>query len=398
MTARGTGRRILVTDGEQRAALALVRAYGAAGHEVHVASTRGRTLAGASRWARTETAVPDALAQPDLFVEEVLGLVRRLDADVLVPVAEPALLALLPARARFAGVCIPFAADATFRAISDKARLLAAAPTAGIAVPRQWVLEKPEHDVTLGELPFPLVVKGARSVSDGAGKRTKTSVAHVKDARELTSALARIGEDEYPLLVQQRIVGPGVGIFLLRWDGETRAVFAHRRIREKPPAGGVSVYRESIAADPELVARSQRLLDRFAWDGVAMVEYKLDARTGTPYLMEVNGRFWGSLQLALDAGVDFPNLLLDAALGRPAAPPPTYRTGVRLRWELGELDHLLAIMRHSPESLALPADAPGRWRTLAEVLLPRRGDRREVLRLSDPKPFLREGLDWIARR
>ena len=83
-----------------------------------------------------------------------------------------------------------------------------------------------------------------------------------------------------------------------------RAVFAHRRLREKPPSGGVSVYRESVAPDPSLVARAAALLAGLGWRGVAMVEMKTDARTGTPYLMEVNGRFWGSLQLAVDAGVD----------------------------------------------------------------------------------------------
>ena len=79
------------------------------------------------------------------------------------------------------------------------------------------------------------------------------------------------------------------------------------------------MYRESIALDPELLARSRALLDRFEWNGVAMIEYKIDEATGTPYLMEINGRFWGSLQLAVDAGVDFPALL--------AAPGPRRRPG-----------------------------------------------------------------------
>jgi predicted ATP-grasp superfamily ATP-dependent carboligase len=61
------------------------------------------------------------------------------------------------------------------------------------------------------------------------------------------------------------------------------------------------------------------LLGQFDWQGVAMVEFKVEANTGTPYLLEVNGRFWGSLQLAIDAGVDFPALLVDAATGKPPA-------------------------------------------------------------------------------
>lgn len=75
------------------------------------------------------------------------------------------------------------------------------------------------------------------------------------------------------------------------------------------------MYRESVVADPALVERSRRLLARLNWQGVAMVEYKIDASTGMPYLMEINGRFWGSLQLAIDAGVDFPRLLLEVATG-----------------------------------------------------------------------------------
>src|SRR5678815_1154177 len=100
--------------------------------------------------------------------------------------------------------------------------------------------------------------------------------------------------------------------------------FAHRRIREKPPSGGVSVLSESVAADPETVRKSLALLSALDWNGTAMVEYKQDRVTGQRYLMEINGRFWGSLQLAIDAGVDFPALLVAAALGEHPAPVTQY--------------------------------------------------------------------------
>ena len=159
----------------------------------------------------------------------------------------------------------------------------------------------------------------------------------------------------FPLLLQERVVGPGVGIFLLIWDGVLRATFAHRRLREKPPSGGVSVYRESIAADPALVERSRQLLAHFGWQGVAMVEYKVDERTGIPVLMEINGRFWGSLQLAVDAGVDFPRLLIDCAEGKPTRRTRRRITvGSRLRWWWGDVDQLLLRLRHSGADLGLP--------------------------------------------
>src|SRR5262249_38745780 len=144
-----------------------------------------------------------------------------------------------------------------------------------------------------------------------------------------------------PSLVQQRIVGPGVGVFVLFDRGEIVADFAHRRLREKPPSGGASVLSESAPVDRALRDDARRLLGPLQWHGVAMLEYKQDQAGGGSYLMEVNGRFWGSLQLAIDAGVDFPHLACQLATGqRPAIDRP-YAIGVKNRWLAGDLDHLL---------------------------------------------------------
>ena len=145
--------------------------------------------------------------------------------------------------------------------------------------------------------------------------------------------------------------------------------------------------------------QAEELLRRIEWQGVAMVECKVDSVTGRPYLMEVNGRFWGSLQLAVDAGVDFPVMLVRLALGLPVAPVSDWRSGVKLRWCLGEVDHVLARLRHSGESLALPADVPGLGAVVAGLIgAPMNGCRGEVLRWSDPGPGLREAWNWVRRR
>jgi predicted ATP-grasp superfamily ATP-dependent carboligase len=393
---------VLVTDGEQRSALAVVRSLGRAGHRVLVVSSSGRSVAGASRYAAAEERVPDPLADPAGFADEVARLVHARGVQVLVPIGEAALLALLPCRARLGPCVMPFADVERFRAVSDKVRLLEAAAASGIAVPEQRVVASAADAGRggLAGLGYPVVVKPGRSVADAAaGGRRKFGVRHAASAAELGAVLADLPDAAFPAMIQQRVVGPGVGIFLLLWDGEPAAVFAHRRIREKPPSGGVSVYRESIPADPDLVRRSSDLLQRFGWEGVAMVEYKLEEKTGIPYLMEINGRFWGSLQLALDAGVDFPALLVAHALGDHPAPVRAYRTGVRSRWWLGDLDHLLARLRRSPGALALPPGAPGRLRALLEFLvLWRPGDLGEVFRWSDPRPGIRELGEWLRGR
>jgi predicted ATP-grasp superfamily ATP-dependent carboligase len=119
-----------------------------------------------------------------------------------------------------------------------------------------------------------------------------------------------------------------------------------------------------------------------------MLEYKQDVRTGRTVLMEVNGRFWGSLQLAIDAGVDFPYLNYQLALGQPLDLPHAYRTGVRSRWWLGDVDHLLARLQGGASNL--PEDAPSRWQAVLAFLTPGRSGRAEVMRRDDLRPGLRE--------
>ncbi len=386
---------VLVTDGDERSALAVVRSLGQAGYRIVVAAREAASLAGSSRFAAARAAVPDPLHEPGRFADAVVALARAEGASRVLPIGEAALLALLERRDDLPAGAIPWPSLATVRAICDKAQVLDAAVPCGIRVPAQRILHDAQGNVR--ELRFPVVVKPSRSVAGDAGHRAKLRVAHAASAGELASILASLPGVAFPVLVQERIVGPGIGVFLLMWDGVVRAVFSHRRIREKPPAGGVSVYRESIAADPVLVRKSVALLERFGWQGVAMVEYKVDAASGTPVLMEVNGRFWGSLQLAIDAGVDFPVLLLQCAEGRPPQVPPAYREDVRLRWWWGEVDHLIARLRHSDAALGLPPGSPGRLEAIRDFLRRDPRDRDEVDRPADPRPARYERAAWWRR-
>jgi carbamoylphosphate synthase large subunit len=389
---------VLVTDGEERAALAAVRALGRAGHRVYVCAARERSLAASSRYCRGAVTTPSALHEPGRYGEAVAALLERWGVDVLLPISEQSLRALLPLRFDKRGVRVPFPEPEVFEAVSDKAALLRRCERFDLATPRQRVLEAPAVIVDPTGVPlFPLVIKPSRSVVATGRGGVKTGVSYAADPAELQRQLTALPPEVYPVLLQERIVGPGSGVFLLVWGGELIAAFAHRRLREKPPAGGVSVYSESVTLDPTLVERGLALLRDFGWQGVAMLEFKTDRRSGRPYVMEINGRLWGSLQLAIDAGVNFPALLVACARGeRPAR--PSYRVGVRNRWWWGDVDHVLARLRHSPRELGLPPDAPSRWQVVRDFLhLWRSGERNEVLRADDPGPFVRETIDWLRR-
>lgn len=357
-----------------------------------------RPLAGASRFARGSLQVPDPRSEPERYREAVAATVEDREIDVLIPATDVSVGLLLDLEDRIPGLVVPQSGRERYERLSDKAHLTEIASSLGIAVPRQIVLDGPGHTPLdrLSEIGYPLVLKPSRSAVDAPGRVVTQGVRLVSSPDEAERVLEDLPRHAFPLLVQERIVGPGRGVFVLSWEGRLYAAFGHRRIREKPPTGGVSVYRESVRVSEELLRQSRSLLEHVGWNGVAMVEFKEDRETGTPYLMEVNARFWGSLQLAIDAGVDFPRLLVELATGQPVEPVTSYRTGIRSRWLWGEVDHLIGCLKADRALRRELPDLPGRLQAVLRFLVPwRPGDRYEVLRVGDPGPFLRESVQWF---
>jgi len=182
---------------------------------------------------------------------------------------------------------------------------------------------------------------------------------------------------------------------LMDYDGKILAEFAHRRLRDYRPTGSGSVLRESIALTPELRESSERLLRALGCYGIAMVEYRIESNSGDAYLMEVNGRFWGSLQLAIDSGVNFPSLLVDWLTCKRFA-KPSYETGVILRWWTGDLVRTLRVLKGRPSGFA--GYFPSRISALKEFLGRQpKGTRDEILQWRDWAPSLIEPISVMRK-
>jgi len=390
--------RILITDGNERGALAAARSLVRAGHAVCVAAPTRVSLAGVSRGVQPRRLTTDPLTDPAAYAAEVGRIAQQEGSELLLPMTDPAVEAVLEHAATLpAGVALPFPDLATYRAASDKAHVLELARACGFGVPETRFIATP-RDVpeAVSDACFPAIVKPHRSVVAVGRSRRKVAVTPVADSAACHRALAALPASAFPVLLQQRIAGIGEGFFALRWGGRAVAMFAHRRLREKPPAGGVSVYRESIALQEGLVGAGLRLLEALDWRGVAMIECKREPATGRHVIMEVNGRFWGSLQLAIDAGVDFPSLLVRCAAGETVPECRQYRVGIRSRWWWGDVDHLYLRFRRSRAELQLDNGAGSRLQALLDFLRVRPGrDRAEVWRWRDPAPFVVETLQWL---
>jgi predicted ATP-grasp superfamily ATP-dependent carboligase len=381
--------RILVTDADNRSALAATRSLGRAGHDVFIACDFQPSLCSESRYCSGADTYPSPVTHPLGFVGAIHEIVRRRDIELLMPMTEISTLLLTEHAVGLPSHCkLPFPDVAAVSTAADKCQVLKLAGELGVPTPRSipisGIQEGLDAAATLG---LPLVLKSGRSRVWNGKRWISTSVAYAKTQEELVEHLAKIPAEAFPVLAQERIEGPGVGVFLCCDEHGVMAAFAHRRIREKPPSGGQSVLSESTAVDPVALDQAGRLLRALHWRGVAMVEFKRDMRDGSLRLMEINGRFWGSLQLAIDAGVDFPGLLVDVVEGRRPASVPAYRQGVCLRWLWGDFDSLLAVLFKSRSTLNLPPSHPGRLRSLLNFLVPWKPRMRyEIERLDDFGP------------
>lgn len=363
--------RVLVTDGEFKHTLGIVRSLGVRGYEVHLLAVSARAPAAHSRWVtRWHPAPPAGGADYDRRLLEVSASLAPVS---LIPVGSGATAAADRVRDRLApGVRLAIAGSGSLAVANDKRRTEELARGLGVRTPAGRRVGSPEEArAAFRELGAPLVLKSARE----EGRKVLRYARREPDVAAAFEAVRAAAADE--VIAQAYVTGDGYGYSALYWNGARLRAFVHRRVREWPPSGGTSACAESVARAPGIERAGAALLDALAWHGVAMVEFKGDP-DGSPALIEINAKFWGSLDVALAAGVDFPGDLA-ALLEGGTLPPQAPVRRVRFSWPLGgDLWH----------GLFRPASLP---RVLWDAISPRVA---HSLRLDDAGPHAWEALQW----
>jgi predicted ATP-grasp superfamily ATP-dependent carboligase len=387
--------RVLILDGNTRSALASTRSLGKKGVHVVVADEAKRTLSGASRYCSETFTYPSPASNLDGFLTTLKGECCRRGIGMILPMTEISTWMVLRHREEFESLRVPFVDFRTYDALTDKWRLLRLAEQLNLSIPKtHFVTDLSALREVLPALKFPVVLKPYRSMVSSQRRWIPASVQYARSVTELKEIAARY---EYfrgnRFLIQECISGQGQGVFALYNQSKPVVFFGHRRLRERPLWGGVSVLSESIEPNPEAQRMARAILDYVGWHGVAMVEFKVSAE-GVPYLMEVNGRFWGSLQLAIDAGVDFPWLLYQLAIGGDLPQVKPFITGVKCRWLLGDLVSLWkALISNGSGAHALPF---GKVQAVRQFLnFSGKASRFEVNRWDDLRPFWLELRQYV---
>jgi predicted ATP-grasp superfamily ATP-dependent carboligase len=259
------------------------------------------------------------------FVQETADAVRAGGYEIVFPSDDVELLALSIGRADIPAV-VPYAGHEQVVRAVDKWELTTAARRCGLSVPR--TLEA--SPAAIEETPLPLLVKARlhwTPGSDGDARHLPVCVCTSRD--EARAAVARIQAAGSSALLQELVPGRQLAMSLVvAHNGDLLAAVMQRTLRQSQRH--TSVRAETVAIDPRLLDSASRLMRELGWFGLVNLQF-LRPDDGDARLIDLNGRFFGSLALSLAAGVNLPALWAEAALGRPAQKFTTGRPGRRFQ-------------------------------------------------------------------
>jgi len=335
---------VLVTDGHFRKTLAVVRSLGRKGISVTVGERTFLNTSFFSKYCTRRLVYPSPRRSPDQFIEFLLTEIKKNPYDCLFPMEEETLLLLAKYHSEISPYTYLLSPDLKkIEFVRDKRNLMQFAEAHGIPTPKTFYHppflspSPPKEEGGVEGIPIPAVIKPR--ISSGS-----FGIVYVKREEDLIPSYQSV-HGQYPFPIIQEWIPDGEGTFglsaLFDEASNIKAAFVHKKLRMYPVQGGPSTLREGVE-HPQIMELGLSLLKSLNWVGVGMVEFKVDPRDGIPKLMELNPRFWGSLQLAIVSGVDFPYLLLRMSRKESFSPVLRYEVGKRCRWLLfGDILHFL---------------------------------------------------------
>ena len=325
----GEPRALILEDGLCRHVLAAARGLHAAGWTVGLGSpTRGFTAS--SRAVDAWHQMPSAETDVSAFLDGVVDAVEEGRYSVVFGARDVEAIALSQLRDEIPAL-VPYPAHDVVVASFDKLSLAQAARTAGIASPAPMTAINPRMSPT-GHV---IVKARLHPVLDREGSPPRIEGRPVSSVAARDRRVAEIlGAGGLPL-VQEHVDGKLMSLaILLGADGAVLARAQQESELIYPPWVGVSVRAATVPIDEYLAERAVQMLRDLGWFGLAQLQF-LVPDDGIPRLIDFNGRFYGSLALAVAAGANFPGLWADSALGRRVEPADA-APGHRYQWLWGD--------------------------------------------------------------
>lgn len=329
--------RILVLDGSHKNTLAIVRHLGRTNkYTIDVVFYSRASVCYYSKYITHRHIISNPKEEPNEFIADIVKILEQNHYLVIIPVSFISFQLCSRSRDTILKYThLTIAAPEDIDLASNKTKTYKLANEIGIPYPQIYEFDHIDEIENI-KIDYPCVIKSPIELG-------KNIVEYAHSREELKSKYNKMcaGYDfggSLPI-VQRYITGEGAGLFVYYKNGVCQNYFMHKRIREYPPSGGASVVAEAFYNE-QILKDGKKILDSLNWEGIAMVEFKKDNSNGIYNLMEINAKFWGSLDLALVCGANFPQLMINDALGI-SIEEWTYKQK-RFQWILnGDLFYLL---------------------------------------------------------
>ncbi len=323
--------KILITDTQNRNAVALIRAFGKMGLTIYAGDCERISTGFFSRFVSGRTVYPDPIRNENRFLEHLLAFIQKEKIEIVFPIVEKTILAIAKNKYRFdRQTKLPIADYKTLLKAADKAYTFKIAHKIGIPIPKTYF---PENVSDLGSINhFPVILKPRFS----SGSRGLT---FCKNKSELMNAFHAnilkyngvIVQEYIPTADQENCEFDWYGIY--DWNSILKSHGCFRRLRTYPINSGPSTFKESVE-HRQINEIAKKILDYLNWQGLVQLDFRIDSRDNIPKLMEINPRTWASIEHSIRIGMDVPRMWLNLALGNPIPKGPPIRTGIKSRWLL----------------------------------------------------------------
>ncbi len=380
-------KQVLLLGINERAGLAICRSLRRGGIIVSAVRTTKPSSAESSNCIKEVFDIGSPEESAGAFCNRLLEILQFEEYDLLIPVDDVACRICTEFRNKIERhVKIALSDNESMMAAQNKGLLLEMCREMDIPFPETNIIQT-ENDLAYYKTfsNFPVYLKPITNAQYINDKIQTFKVVKVETYEEMTEFCKNV-IDKLPILVQKPCKGIGTGVHVLVKEGKILSIVQQVRLHE-PVNGGGGSYRMTVPVDHKLREYTEKLMEMTAWTGVAMVEFKGDPTTEEWFIMEINGRFWGSLPLTISAGLNYPmwlyNLFANSMEVESNREPTIYMRQRNLKKDVG---WLLANIKRNPNKL----DTVIRW--LADFKFIMYG--KEKLDIEDWKDFLPAIHDW----
>jgi len=318
--------KIFVTDGRSLAALAIARSLGEKGFEVHCGEEFRYNLTFFSKYVKKRIVYPSPEKQSDQFINEI----KKEKYNMIIPVRDETTILFSKYKDEILKYTNLYLADyETIKKLMDKGETVKIAKKCGVPVPKTYFPEEMDIKEIKKCVEYPVLIRPR--ISSGA-----RGIRYVDSPEKFDNAYYEVKKEYGEPIVQEYISHDGghysIGT-LFNDNSEPVAVHVYKETKQYPISGGPAVNAISVEKDV-WVDNMLQILKYVDWKGPAHMDVLWDPASNTPRLLEVNPRFWMTLNLSIKSGVDFPYILYMLAIGETVEPIKSYKVGLRYRWVL----------------------------------------------------------------